>query len=111
MRRFQARRGGGRFQRNTLENTFGLRTGICPSCNRFNPSSLGEAPPEVCHHCGAPLAVCAHGRCTDPFLDPAVARAGGYRECGKPAVACDVERRWPVCAEHTEGTLALTGSP
>jgi hypothetical protein len=50
-------------------------------------------------HCGAPLAVCAHGRCTTRFPE-----RPHYPECGKPAVACDVERRWPVCAEHVEET-------
>jgi hypothetical protein len=54
-----------------------------------------EAAPEVCEHCGAILAVCAHGRCADRF--PA---RPSYPECGRPAVAFDVERRWPVCEEH-----------
>jgi predicted amidophosphoribosyltransferase len=98
--RFQARAGGGRWTRNTMENTFGLHTGICPSCNGFNPSGVGEPRPEVCHHCGAALAVCAHGCCEDRFVDPAVAFAGGYQECGRPAVACDVDGRRPKCAEH-----------
>jgi hypothetical protein len=98
--RFQARRGSGRFTRSTLENTFGLHAGICPACGSFNTSGVGEPRPDVCHHCGAALAVCAHGRCPDGFLDPVVMRNGGYHECGKPAVACDVQSRRPVCAEH-----------
>lgn len=102
MRRLQARQGGGRWTRNTMENTLGLHAGICPSCNGLNPSPVGEERPDVCHHCGAPLAVCAHGRCTAQFPDPAVWNAGGYRECGKPAIACDIERRWPVCGAHAE---------
>lgn len=102
MGRFQARRNNGRWQRNTMENTFGLHAGVCPSCGKFNPSPVGEPQPDVCHHCGAAMAVCAHGRCTERFVDPAVAFAGGYQECGKPAVACTVARRWPVCAAHAE---------
>lgn len=94
-RRFQARRHNGRYQRNTLENTVGLHAGICEACHRFNPHGVTEVPPDVCEHCGAPLAVCAHGRNTDPFPMPPF-----IPECGKPAVACDVEHRVPVCVGH-----------
>lgn len=94
MKRFQARRSGGRFTRNTLENTCGLHAGICDACHRFNAHGVNETAPDVCAHCGATLLVCAHGR-NDPFPMPPF-----LPECGKPAVACDVERRWPVCAEH-----------
>ena len=52
MKRFQSRRGNGRFQRNTLENTFGLRANICESCRRFNPTSVGAPTPDKCAHCG-----------------------------------------------------------
>ncbi len=100
MRRLQARRMGGRFTRNTLENTVGLHVGICDACNRFNPSPVGEPRPSVCKHCGMPLGRCAHGRCTEQFQDPAEVLAGGYKECGMPVVACDILHRWELCAEH-----------
>lgn len=98
MKRFQARRGNGRFQRNTLENTMGLRAGVCPHCRSFNPSPTAEAAREFCAHCGCMIATCAHGRRTAPFVDPFNRR--GDEECGKPAVAVSVVHRWPVCAEH-----------
>ena len=53
MKRFQSRRGNGRFQRNTLENTFGLKAYVCVSCRSFNPVSVGDGRPEACKHCGA----------------------------------------------------------
>lgn len=55
MKRFQSRGGGGRFRRNTMENTFGLHVPACPHCRRFNPYSVGEKKPENCHACGKPL--------------------------------------------------------
>ena len=55
MTRFQARLGSGRYQRNTLENTFGLRTEVCPTCHGFNPHGTGEAPPARCCQCGASM--------------------------------------------------------
>jgi transposase-like protein len=55
MKRFQSRRGNGRFQRNTLENTFGLTVQTCPHCRTFNPRSVGEPKRETCHACGKPL--------------------------------------------------------
>lgn len=97
MKRLQARRGSGRFTRNTLENTCGLHAGICPSCQRFNPHGVHEEAPVLCTHCGAPLSVCAHGRCTEPFPDRPF-----YPECGNPAVASSVEHKWPLCEEHKE---------
>lgn len=54
-KRFQSRRGNGRFQRNTLANTFGLRAGICEECRRLNPSHIGDPVPLVCQHCGEKL--------------------------------------------------------
>ncbi len=55
--RFQARRGNGRFTRNTLENTCGLHCLWCPhpDCGRGNPYTLNEAVPTQCHACGKPL--------------------------------------------------------
>jgi hypothetical protein len=55
MRRFQARRGNGRFTRNTMENTLGLHCAVCPACRRLNPSPVGEPRPTHCHACGAAL--------------------------------------------------------
>lgn len=56
MRR-QARRGNGRFTRNTMENTFGLHCEVCPvdTCRRLNPWTVGQAKPERCHACGSLL--------------------------------------------------------
>lgn len=102
-RRFQARTHGGRWIGNTAENTFGLHVPVCPRCHSFNPHGVNEPRPDVCHRCGTPLAVCAHGRCTSRFLDPVVMRNGGYPECGKPAEGCNVARRWPMCGEHLAG--------
>lgn len=54
-RRFQARRGNGRFVRNTPENTLGLHIGVCPACRLLQPSRVGEPRPTKCHSCGAAL--------------------------------------------------------
>ena len=54
-RRFQARRGNGRFTRNTMENTFGLSVQVCPHCNRFNPRDAGTPELETCRACGKSL--------------------------------------------------------
>ncbi len=60
-RRFQARRGNGRFAANTMENTFGLHCEVCPyeDCRRLNPSPVGEPRLETCHACGRDLRVSA----------------------------------------------------
>jgi hypothetical protein len=55
VKRHQSRRGNGRFQRNTLENTFGLRALVCVTCRSFNTHGLGEARPTTCHACAKPL--------------------------------------------------------
>jgi hypothetical protein len=55
VKRSQSRRSNGRFQRNTLANTFGLKAPICSECNSFNPHGIGEPPPATCHNCGKPL--------------------------------------------------------
>ncbi len=61
MKRRQARSGGGRFVRNTPENTLGLHFGIHEKkqdgswCGAFNPSPVGQPRPERCHACGEPL--------------------------------------------------------
>jgi hypothetical protein len=57
MRRFQARRGNGKFTRNTMENTFGLHCDVCPNqaCRRLSPYRVGEPRPQTCHACGASL--------------------------------------------------------
>ncbi len=103
MKRFQARRGSGRFTRNTMENTFGLHCPSCPECNKFLPHPVGSAPPDTCNGCGAVMVweKCAHGRCRDRFPDPRIWNEGGYRECGKPAVACEIDTRWGLCEEHS----------
>jgi hypothetical protein len=101
MKRFQARRGNGRFTRNTLENVFGLHADVC-ACGALTPYGINEVPPDACQRCGAVIVRerCAHGRRTDRFIDPETFQRGGYRECGKPAVACSVDRRWGLCEEH-----------
>ena len=55
MRRTQARTGSGRFTRNTLANTCGLKLLICPQCRAFNPYGLNEPQPTQCHACQAEL--------------------------------------------------------
>lgn len=57
MKRWQARRGNGRFTGNTMENTLGLHCAICPQpdCGALNPSRVGEPRPTVCHRCGRSL--------------------------------------------------------
>lgn len=53
MKRIQGRRSNGQFRRNTLENTFGLSTRICPDCGALNPYRLRfEQPPDLCSYCG-----------------------------------------------------------
>lgn len=102
MSRRQARWGNGRFTQNTLENTVGLHCDICKACGSLNPYGLTESPPDACHRCGEVFVRerCAHGRCTDRFPDPLIWQRGGYKECGAPAAACSVERRWGLCEEH-----------
>ncbi len=55
MRRFQSRRGNGRFTGNTMENTLGLHCEVCEACRSLNPWKVGESMPEKCHNCGEPL--------------------------------------------------------
>lgn len=55
MKRFQHRRGNGRFERNTTENTFGFHTAVCEACRRITTWNVGEAKPTTCHACGKPL--------------------------------------------------------
>jgi len=61
MTRFQARRGNGRFLRNTPENTLGLHFGVHERktngewCGAFNPSAVGAPRPLTCHACGESL--------------------------------------------------------
>ena len=55
MRRFQSRRGNGRFQRNTLENTAGVSVQVCITCRRMNARPAGAPLLETCHTCGSPL--------------------------------------------------------
>ncbi len=50
-----SRRANGRFQRATMENTFGLRVWVCAACHGCNPRAVDEAPPEICAHCGVPF--------------------------------------------------------
>jgi ribosomal protein L40E len=54
-RRFQARRGNGKFTRNTMENTFGLSVQVCPHCRAMNPRNAGTEPLTNCHRCGESL--------------------------------------------------------
>lgn len=61
MKRYQARRRGGEFTRNTPENILGLHIAIHGRqadgswCGALNPSPVGEPRPSVCHVCGEPL--------------------------------------------------------
>lgn len=61
MKRFQARRGNGRFQRNTPENTLGLSVHVHERkmdgswCGGLNPTEAGGPAPKTCGHCGEPL--------------------------------------------------------
>lgn len=55
MKRLQSRRSNGRWQRNTLANTFGLSVEVCPTCRIFNPYAVGQPKPVTCHDCGAAL--------------------------------------------------------
>lgn len=52
MKRFQARRANGRFQRSTLENTFGLRVLVCLDCRGMTSYGVREDPPRACGQCG-----------------------------------------------------------
>lgn len=59
--RMQARRGNGRWTRNTMENTLGLHCAIHGRkangewCGALNPSRVGEPRPTMCHSCGEHL--------------------------------------------------------
>lgn len=102
-RRFQARVPSGRFTRNTMENTFGLHCDVCSGCRGFLTYGVNELPPAACPRCGE-IQVrerCAHGRCMG-IEDPKILWRGGYPECGKPAVAVDLQRRWGWCDEHVD---------
>jgi hypothetical protein len=83
--------------RNTPENTLGIHIDVCPACLVLVPYGLDEAPPDACHGCGVTIIRerCAYGRCTTRFPEHS-----HYPECGKPAIACSVDRRWGECAEH-----------
>ena len=58
-RRFQARRGNGRFTRNTPENTLGLSIEVCPFCRALNPRPAGTPRADNCHACGRSLDGCS----------------------------------------------------
>jgi hypothetical protein len=61
VKRFQARRGNGRFIRNTPENTLGLHFSVHEHkpdgswCGALNPSRVGEERPTTCSQCGGSL--------------------------------------------------------
>lgn len=69
MKRWQARRGNGRFTGNTMENTFGLHCEVCPSCRALNPWKVGESAPGRCHACGADMTRISCGCCRGPVDD------------------------------------------
>lgn len=71
--RFQSRRTNGRFQKNTLANTFGLRAIICAACNSVNAWKFGEVVPTKCHACGA-----------EPLRDVGDASDAGTERSGTP---------------------------
>lgn len=82
MKRFQARRRGGRFTRNTPENTLGLHIIVCTSCRTLNAWPTGEARPTACHACkaslpeDAPACRCDAATPVPAFIDPAKFRVG-----------------------------------
>lgn len=51
-KRFQARGRGGRFKRNTMENTFGISVDVCPKCGQMHTRERGEPRAEFCKSCG-----------------------------------------------------------
>lgn len=61
MKRFQARRGNGRFTPNTPENSLGMHFNVHERkadgswCGAFNPSTVGQPRPTHCHTCGEAL--------------------------------------------------------
>jgi hypothetical protein len=60
VKRFQARRGNGRFRRNRPEDlglhfTVHDRKADGTWCGALNPSPVGEPRPTTCAHCGEPL--------------------------------------------------------
>jgi hypothetical protein len=59
-------RSRGKFTRNTVTNTFGLKVWVCAACGGFNPRSVGEPKPERCGHEGCPSP--------EPFVDLAEVR-------------------------------------
>lgn len=97
MKRLQARGRRGRFVRNTLENTVGLKVAVCSQCRSLNPYPVGEHPPTTsCHNCGAAFSsekkVTVEGGCSqcgqigprEPFLDPYKFRQGLLcKACGR----------------------------
>ena len=79
-----SRQPNGRFRRATLENTFGLTVDVCPACRRMNSRSVGEAPAENCHACGAalrPAAVCGFCRAAITLLADHWAGGDGDTAC------------------------------
>lgn len=72
MKRFQARRGNGRFTRNTLENTMGLTNQTCPNfdCRRLNVRGVHEAPRTHCHACGTLLGAAGGHYGHPPDVNP-----------------------------------------
>ena len=57
MKRYQSRRANGRFQKNTLANTFGLNVETCtnPDCRAITPWPVHKEKPTACQRCGATL--------------------------------------------------------
>ena len=66
MGRLQARRGNGRFTRNTMENTFGLHVHVHERkangdwCGGLNPWRVDELFPTHCATCGEPLSAATY---------------------------------------------------
>ena len=95
--RIHARAGVGRFVRNTLENTLGLSADVCQGCRSFLARAANEPAIDTCPRCGAVQVreLCRHGYERFPM-------SRDSRECGKPAIACDIATRHGRCADHVE---------
>lgn len=83
-KRKQARNKGGRFVRNTPENTLGLHIVICKKCGGLNPYPVYEEAPERCGHCDETLTNKDVKKCPEcglsgpvpVFIDPFKFRRG-----------------------------------
>ena len=107
-RRLQARRGNGQWQRNTLENTFGLPRGHLPHLPPFQPARRHRAGSRRVR----PLRR-RHGRLRAWAMHRALPSRPDYPGAEGRRVATSIDRRWPLCDDHAgrDGVMPAVDRP